>query len=690
MSSEFCEDWVDVWPVEPEPRCVPWLFSDWKPTDAEAQITGLDHALLTVDANEGVRLFALLLLFGTALCGLLVWLAVYIVQTESLVLIVPLVASVLLAGYCWGYILLSFRLRSLLFEIVLFCCVTPIIGLAHLVVKLGRMAKAAIRIPGWLLTKYFVVQLPRHKGVGGPTQNPRLCGPCGKIVTKSRLLNGSSAIFNLTWSVEHWQHHSSLEELQRWASCCQLCEALLRSTGSSANEPCDRGIEAKEGSVRSLTSLDSSLAKPASTYSTTSPLTLEIWKDVSWKTARGILKVRLKGIEIGTSMPLLIEEVQMPHGSWNDENWDERYTALSSRLAKEWIETCRHKHKLCHNDLRPHGDTPFSPKRLIEVSTKPTSDDNEREKGESSITVKLVDIAIPVPYMALSRSWTEGHAEDNALRLLPTNIEKLRESVAADQLGPSIQGAANFAAGIRCRYLWADRLCILPEEWEAETARFGLILSNATCTISSTRSTTKLGKSSSCVCQSSISRGEACVLLSWPSEEGRGREVPTLVVRPQTNPIEGDDNGDSNIDELFDRHVDANPFNSRQPWALQDRLLSPRLLYLCDGGLTLFECNTMRASNQDHRGMAESHLSSVSHFTSPKRSQLEAAARKWRLKANFRSGTHGMTHSYHTRKKVVDAKRGVYTFETLVLPLQIESSSELQRAGSRFRPEERL
>jgi len=233
MSTPFYEiEWKGVWPDEAEPGLLAALLSDLHPTDSDSRISGLEHAYLSVAANEGLGFFSLLLLCGTSLTGLSAWLFVHIIQTENLLFTAALLPSLLLVFYCLGYIALGYRMRMLLYEAVL----SIVLMTLTLWQKLGQalsspsnpVADSEDRQPS--VASGHTHDVTNEKAF---VPNQELCHKCSLVASDSHLIrtrksNGFLARF-LDKNTETWPHWP-LHTLHQSAQKCPLCKLLLGAT----------------------------------------------------------------------------------------------------------------------------------------------------------------------------------------------------------------------------------------------------------------------------------------------------------------------------------------------------------------------------------------------------------------------------------------------------------------------------
>ena len=309
------ENWSDEWPKEAEAGCLAACFADGRATDSAAKVTGLGHAYLSVAANEGILIFNLFLLFGASLGGLSIWLTIHVIQTEELVLIIPLIPAFVLTLYCWAFLGLKYRLRRLLFEVVLFCCRWPFTAIRKLASSASTIPLTIYSIPGFMMAGRYIIRPPRYRGnVGekGP-ETAVLCFACRKLTRESQILTGSKMPLHLVKSTENWQHHS-LRGLQESAGNCHLCRLLLQSTtAQSSMEPAENQVELEKQEKEPKTNL---------TVLQERATTVRVWQDKSSAGDSG-LKMQLHGGDVQDARPLEILEVhdRKPPTSIQDRGW---------------------------------------------------------------------------------------------------------------------------------------------------------------------------------------------------------------------------------------------------------------------------------------------------------------------------------------------------------------------------------
>ncbi|KAG0647242.1 hypothetical protein D0Z07_7017 [Hyphodiscus hymeniophilus] len=239
-------------------------------------------------------------------------------------------------------------------------------------------------------------------------------------------------------------------------------------------------------------------------------------------------------------------------------------------LAKAWIDKCKDEHPTCNIRY----DTTFKPTRLIDV-------------GERNVSPRLIETtttrSTDLQYIALSHRWGSS-MPDSAMTKLAT-IRKRLTRIPVRTLPNSFRDAVIATRRLGLRYLWIDSLCILqdsPEDWQRESALMGKVYSHSFCMIAAAAASDSFGglfaqDTDLPLLPASRDMPESCAALrsAW--------------IKPRVE----------SWDELFN----ASKLNERG-WTLQERELSPRILYFTKHTL-LFECRKARSTGpllQELRG----------------------------------------------------------------------------------------
>ena len=168
-------------------------------------------------------------------------------------------------------------------------------------------------------------------------------------------------------------------------------------------------------------------------------------------------------------------------------------------------------------------------------------------------------------FAALSYCW----GCESELILTAESEEHLRAGIPLQAFPANLRDAIIITQRLGIRYIWIDALCILqdsPEDWATEAAKMGQVYKGAVVTIAA----------------ASANKASAGMFRERRSSFGPYR-VPWK-------------NGKVSCEhvylrralELGDTRVPSQPINKRA-WTLQESLLAPRTLWLCDEQ-HMFEC----------------------------------------------------------------------------------------------------
>lgn len=239
-------------------------------------------------------------------------------------------------------------------------------------------------------------------------------------------------------------------------------------------------------------------------------------------------------------------------------------------LAKQWIEACRANHTACETAQSRERELPT---RLIYV--EPTSTGPPVMRLQETRTMKS-----KIEYLAFSHCW----GGSQTFRLLPENYHSSIHSIDFPKLSKNAQDAVAITRALGYLYLWIDSVCIIqgPDgDWSTEAPRMGDVYSGAVCTIASTGSS---------------SGDDGC----YHERDVQSLLPCTVAVSSLTSDtfhsvyVRRDDILD------FERHVDRSPLNKRA-WAVQERLLSPRILHF-GAEMLYWECRCRSASEISPHG----------------------------------------------------------------------------------------
>jgi hypothetical protein len=245
--------------------------------------------------------------------------------------------------------------------------------------------------------------------------------------------------------------------------------------------------------------------------------------------------------------------------------------------VQTWINDCN-KHESCRpSHIRPL----FIPSRLLYVGLNDDSD----------LRIVLgadLNENINKGYLALSHCW----GGEIKYKLTATNLNSLKRQIIFDDLPKNFQDAISVTRSLGISYLWIDSLCILQDsidDWTKESSAMRKVYTNAICVISATASETSNG---------GCFRQRPSPSPTWSLMASKKTRYFLVTERPS-------------IRTLFQTRVETAPL-SRRGWAFQERLLSRRIVHFCSD-VVLFECNTIQASEFDHKGSRYEKLPYVVH-----------------------------------------------------------------------------
>jgi len=229
--------------------------------------------------------------------------------------------------------------------------------------------------------------------------------------------------------------------------------------------------------------------------------------------------------------------------------------------AKSWIDECLNNHEAC-----PSPRASLLPTRVIDLEAK-------SNEGASCLHISTKNET--AEYATLSYCW--GEAQKYCL-LTTAVLEAWKQRLPVEDLPRLLQDAIEITLGLGIRYLWVDALCILQDDISDKTKeieRMGKIYMNSRVTIAA-----------------ATARGVSDGFIST-------REPLRCTTLPFLCP-DGTTGGISFAKNIW-AYRPEQPLDSRG-WALQEYLLSPRLLMYGATELT-WHCQT-----QVFKSIGKSHL----------------------------------------------------------------------------------
>lgn len=241
------------------------------------------------------------------------------------------------------------------------------------------------------------------------------------------------------------------------------------------------------------------------------------------------------------------------------------YTSTNSpesiSTARAWMDDCLRNHPKCHR--KPFGmsstEHELLPTRLIDIGTV---------DGKLAPRVILTSIFenVSIQYLTLSHSWAITPS-DSALKLTSRNLELLQKHIPTEGLPRTFQDAMEITRQLGYRYLWIDSLCIMQDsesDWHREALIMSSVYGNSSCNIAA------LG----------VDGADTCFM-----QRDTLRVLPCRITQQQ----------DGTSVYAVRESLEWNTPLLRRGWVMQERLLSPRVLYF--GAAQLFwECCSHTAS----------------------------------------------------------------------------------------------
>ncbi|KAK1756693.1 heterokaryon incompatibility protein-domain-containing protein [Echria macrotheca] len=210
------------------------------------------------------------------------------------------------------------------------------------------------------------------------------------------------------------------------------------------------------------------------------------------------------------------------------------------RQARGWMQKCLETHEMCPKPGRT------MPTRLVHLVNT--------QGGPKVRLCKTNTLTDPVPYAALSYCW----GGPQPLTLLQSNQSTfLTDGFSLDSLSKSVQDALHTAAELSIPHLWVDSLCIIQDDLDdvaREIAAMPRIYRNAHVTLKASRA--KSSADGFLTDRPETDRPHLCFKLS---HRGSKHKLGSVVLLSQD---------EERIDEPLDTRA----------WALQERILSPRVL----------------------------------------------------------------------------------------------------------------
>jgi hypothetical protein len=230
-------------------------------------------------------------------------------------------------------------------------------------------------------------------------------------------------------------------------------------------------------------------------------------------------------------------------------------SAQALNWVSDTLKQCEVDHVSCRRAARP-----LLPKRVLLLN----------DDGNAKITARLFEpINQRSSYIALSHCWGK---HQNCITT-KKNIAKRIAGVPWKQIPQTFREVMQLALKLGFRYIWIDSLCIIQddaEDWQVQSALMSEIYQNAVMTLAATSSN---GDNEGC-CTKNAHRTPD-IEIALPEDVGTCR----IGVRRPLDHFDA---------QTADGLLDHFPLLTRG-WAFQERLLSPRVLHICESEL-VWEC----------------------------------------------------------------------------------------------------
>ncbi|KAF9692109.1 hypothetical protein EKO04_010103 [Ascochyta lentis] len=245
--------------------------------------------------------------------------------------------------------------------------------------------------------------------------------------------------------------------------------------------------------------------------------------------------------------------------------------------AKCWIEECAHAHDACRQYAKTDRTLPT---RLVDTQPEGIDDGIVRVVDSTSV----VQGPEAVEYATLSYVW-----EQTDVTLTTDQLENAQLGLQRHALPKPLESGIQAAQNLGYRYIWIDSLCILQDSED--------------------------DKRSECAKMASVFRNAALTIVLDQVEKLRSEKPAVIETSPSVVPPNANANTlTQNATRTSSRQsaVAVLPTSDfftpgfgwdTRAWALQERLLSRRLLHICERQL-YWECSSLKASDTFPQGLS--------------------------------------------------------------------------------------
>ena len=224
-------------------------------------------------------------------------------------------------------------------------------------------------------------------------------------------------------------------------------------------------------------------------------------------------------------------------------------------VARRWFTTCSSNHKNCSEPPRD-----FFPSRILNVGT------------DSNLIHLQSSKDFPSPYVALSHVWGAG----SILKTTSKTLRAMTQGIEISSLSHAFSDAVRITRALGLKYLWIDALCILQDrmdDWVSESSQMHKIYSHSSLTI--------------CLASDgNAGYGGTKTLADGPKKDES--KAMCLTCSRGYNEFE------HLCDDTPTTMLLDSPWSNRG-WTLQERILSPRVLYYSSTRMA-WECRGNRTT----------------------------------------------------------------------------------------------
>ena len=237
-------------------------------------------------------------------------------------------------------------------------------------------------------------------------------------------------------------------------------------------------------------------------------------------------------------------------------------TLRSYQGIHHWLNNCLRNHPRCKDNAGVANPARVYPTRLLEIY-------------KDSVRLQPQSAALPTrpPYAALSYCW----GVDHTLTTTSANLAAHTSGIPRGALPQTIQDAVSVCFRLGIRFIWVDALCVLqdsPQDWTAECRRMGDYYSSAILTISALDA---YNVNEGFLHSRSVLPSARLFRSVWDPQGYGGHPEIWIRQSPQSQGM-----------------VMQKAPLSRRGWALQERVLSTRIVHFARTEL-IWECLTCSA-----------------------------------------------------------------------------------------------